>query len=116
MITVQELLDENKHILAKHASRHDLTMPQEIEISSRYLDRDTARAARKYVEEKYGIPQTIVFSVRSFKYSDDDITIELAFSLKAIPQAEEITKYELMLLDAAEKFGGEAPGWEIAAT
>jgi hypothetical protein len=112
----QQLLEENRQALVKHALRHDLTKPREIEITSRYKDWDTAQSARKHIKEKYEIPQSVSFYVRSFKYSDDDITIELAFSLKTIPQVEEITQYEFMLLDAAEKFGGETPGWEIEAT
>ena len=113
-ITYEELLEQNRDILARHAARHDLTGVRDIEIASRYADRDTARAARAYVVEKYGKQQDVLFRVASLKYADDDIVINLAFGLEAVPEAELITRYELMLLDAAEKFGGELPGWEIA--
>ena len=107
------LLAQNKDLLAHLGSQHDLTVAREIEISSRYQDREKAREARKYVDQKYAIPQRILFSVVSMKYSEDDITIDLRFDLREKPSAEAITRYELMLIDAAEKFGGETPGWEI---
>lgn len=110
----QALLAQNRAILARHAERHDLSGVREIDIGSRYGDRESARAARKYVKEKYQVPQGILFRVVSHKYADDDITIDLMFSLEEVPDAESITRCEFMLLDAAEKFGGETPGWEIA--
>jgi len=108
------LLEQNRNPLARHAARHDLSGPRDIEIESRYVDWDTARAARTYVVEKYGIQRKVLFRVVSLKYAADEIVINLAFGLEAVPEAELITRYELMLIDAAEKFGGETPGWEIA--
>ena len=109
----QALLQHNRDVLTHHAKRHDLTKVCEIEIESRYSDQDTAMAARTYVVEKYGKPQSILFRVSSHKYSETEITINLAFGLDIVPDADLITKYEFMLQDAADKFGGETPGWEI---
>ena len=110
----QHLLEQNREMLASLGSRHDLAIKREIEIGSRYQDRERAREARKYVDEKYGIPQSTLFRVVTLKYSEEDITIDLKFSIEEVPTAESITKYEYMLIDAAEKFGGDTPGWEIA--
>ncbi|MDZ4311740.1 MAG: ribonuclease E inhibitor RraB [Cypionkella sp.] len=112
-MTYEDLLEQNRDILARHAARHDLNGVRDIEIASRYADWDTARAARSYVVQKYGEQQEVLFRVVSLKYAEDDIVINLAFGLEAVPEAELITRYELMLIDAAEKFGGELPGWEI---
>jgi hypothetical protein len=108
------LLEENRSILARHATRHDLSGIHEIDIGSRYRDEDTAMAARQYVVAKYGKPKGALFWVSTRKYADGDIVIELKFSLEEVPDADAITKYELMLREAADKFGGETPGWEIA--
>jgi hypothetical protein len=110
----EALLEQNREILARHAKHHDISDILEVDIGSRYRDRSAARAARQYVDEKYEIPKGVLFRVVSHRYSEDDINIELAFSLDIVPNAELITKYEFMLQDAAEKFGGETPGWEIA--
>jgi hypothetical protein len=110
----QALLAQNRSILARHAERHDLSGLREIDIGSHYGDRDTAMAARKYVKERYRVPQGILFRVVSHKYAEGDVTIDLMFSLEEVPDAESITRYEFMLLDAAAKFGGDTPGWEIA--
>lgn len=107
------LVEENRAVLNRLARRHDLDRICEIEISSRYEDRETARQARAYVDKKYEIPQGILFRVVSLKHSETDQTIDLAFSIEERPDAEAITRYELMLRDAAEKFGGGEPGWEI---
>lgn len=110
------LLEENRAMLRRLASRHDLTRVLEIEIGSRYKDWDTAMAARKYVIEKYGKPDGVLFRVVSKKYSDGDKIVDLAFGLDAVPDANVLTQFEMMLRDAAEKFGGELPGWEIGPT
>ncbi len=113
-VTYEELLEQNRDILVRHAARHDLNGVRDIEIASRYADWDTAMAARTYIVEKYGKQQEVLFRVVSRKCIEDDIVINLAFGLQAAPEAELITRYELMLIDAAEKFSGELPGWEIA--
>jgi hypothetical protein len=110
----EALLEENRLMLARLAERHDLGGVREIEIGSRYTEREAARYARKYVEEKYKIPQSILFRVVSRKYSEEEHYIDLAFDIDAVPDAETITRYEFMLHYAAEKFGGKTPGWEIA--
>lgn len=69
-----------------------------------------------YILDTYPEAKGVLFRVQSFKYSEDDILIQLAFSIDAVPDAEMITTYEFMLQDAAEKFGGETPGWEMSAT
>jgi hypothetical protein len=109
----QHLLEQNREMLASTGSRHDLAIKHEIEIGSRYQDWDVTMQARNYVDEKYQIPRGLLFSVVSMKYAEDDVTIDLRFDLLEVPDAETITKYEYMLIDAAEKFGGETPGWEI---
>ena len=113
-ITYEELLEQNRDILARHAARHDLTGVRDIEIASRYADRDTARAARKYIVEKYGKEEDFTFKVASVKYTGEDEVIDLTYIIEATPDAELITRYEFRLHDAAEKFGGELPGWEMA--
>lgn len=110
----QNLLEQNREMLASLGSRHDLTIKREIEIGSQYQDWDVAMQARKYIDEKYQLPRGVLFHVVSMKYSEDDVTIDLRFDLLEIPNAETITKYEYMLIDAADKFGGDTPGWEIA--
>jgi len=112
--TYAALLEQNRDILARHTARHDLSGVRDIEIASRYLDWDTAMAARTYVVEKYRVQKEVLFRVVSRKYAADDIVINLIFGLETVPEAESITRYEIMLLDAADKFGGEVPGWEIA--
>jgi Regulator of ribonuclease activity B len=106
------LLIENQQMLSRLAENHDLSGSHEIEISSRFPKKEGAFAAREYVEKKYGITQDILFRVLMRKYTDIQ-TIDLSFDLIAEPSAEIITMYELMLRDAAEKYGGEMPGWEI---
>lgn len=113
-ITYEELLEQNRAILARHAARHDMNGVRDIEIASRYADRDCARAARSYIVGKYGEQDTVIFRVSSVKYSADDVVINLTVDLRAAPKAELITQYEFMLIDAAERFGGELPCWEIA--
>jgi Regulator of ribonuclease activity B len=110
----QALLIQNREILARHAERHDMSGSLDIEIGSRYQDWDTAMSAREYLVKKYGKPKSVPFHVSSRKYGDEEATIDLVFDLNSVPDAELITKYEFMLQDAAEKFGGETPGWEIA--
>ena len=109
-----KMLEENRLVLSRFAERHDLSGLQNIEIGSRYHDRETAMAARKYILQKYGKPDDVIFYVEEKQYSADDEVIDLRFDFRAIPNAELVTKYELMLHDAAEKFGGETPYWEIA--
>lgn len=111
--TYDALLAENRVTLDRLSSRHDLTRVLEIEIGSRYKDWDTAMAARKYVIDKYGKPSGILFRVVSRKYSEEEKLIDLSFGIDAVPDAELLTKYEMMLQDAADVFGGERPGWEI---
>ena len=108
------LFEENRLVLSRLAARHDLSGIRGIEIGSRYRDWETAMMARSYIKKKYEIPRGMLFRVVSRKYSGEDTAIELAFDLEVVPDAELITKYELMLRDAAEKFGGETPGWEIS--
>lgn len=110
----QALLIQNRDVLARHAERHDMSATLEIEMGSRYQDWDTAMSARDYLVKKYGKPKGVPFHVSSRKYADKEVTIDLVFDLNTVPDAELITKYEFMLQDAAEKFGGETPGWEIA--
>ena len=106
------LLFENRQMLLRLAENHDLTGSHEIEISSKFSDREAAFAAREYVVGKYGITQGTLFRVVMMKYSTYQ-TIHLAFDFVTEPSAELITKHEMMLVDAAAKFGGETPGWEI---
>jgi hypothetical protein len=108
------LLEENRLVLSRLAERHDLSRLRTIEIGSRYQDSETAMAAREHILQKYGRQDNVIFCVAETKYSADDEVIDLRFDFRAIPNAELITKYELMLRDAAEKFGGETPYWEIA--
>ncbi len=110
------LFDQNQSILDRHGQRHDLSWTREIEITTRFKDRETARNARAYVLDAYPEAEGVLFRVQSFKYSEDDTTIQLAFSIEAIPDAEIITTYEFMLQDAAARFGGDTPGWEMSAT
>lgn len=112
----EALLEENRAMLGRLGSRHDLARVLEIEIGSRYQNWDTAMAARKYVIEKYGKPEGVLFRVVSKKYSEDDTVVDLAFGLEAVPDANAMTQFEMMLRDAAEQFGGELPGWEIGPT
>ena len=109
----QALLQQNRDILARHAKSHDLREAREIDISSRFRSKESARAAREYVERNYEVPSNVLFRVVSHKYTVDDIVIELAFSFHAVPEPELITNYEFILRDAAEKFEGETPGWEV---
>ena len=113
-MTYAELLEQNRDILARHAVRHDLSDVRDIEIASRYADRDTARAARTYVVEKYGEEEEFIFKVASVKYTGEDEVISLTYIIEAVPDANLITRYEFRLIDAAEKFGGELPSWEMA--
>lgn len=108
------LLDENRIVLKRLAARHDLSGKREVEIGSRYGDLDTAVEARKYIKDKYVVPKGVLFHVMSRKYSETEKTIDLTFSLEIVVEAEMITQYEFMLHDAAERFGGEVPGWEIS--
>lgn len=113
-MTYEALLEQNRNILGRHAVRHDLSGVRDIEVASQYPNWDSAMAARTYVVEKYGKQQEVLFRVVSRKYAEDDIVINLTFGLEAVPGAELITRYELMLIDAAKKFDGEMPSWEIA--
>jgi hypothetical protein len=108
------LLDENRIVLKRLAARHDLSGKREVDIGSRYGDLDTAVEARKYIKDKYVVPKGVLFHVMSRKYSETEKTIDLTFSLEIVVEAELITQYEFMLHDAAERFGGEVPGWEIS--
>jgi hypothetical protein len=112
----ETLLQENHVALMRLGARHDLKRALEIEIGSRYKDWDTAMAARKFIVEKYGKPDGVLFRVVSRKYSEKDTVVDLAFSIQAIADAELLIRFEMMLRDAAEQFGGDAPGWEIGPT
>ena len=116
MVTDDEVynrtLADNEVLIAKFAAKHNIDGVREIEVSSRYADRETAGVARTYLKKKYAIKNEILFHVVMRKFETYQ-TIDLTFDLLEKPTAELVTKYELMLLDAAEKHGGETPGWEI---
>lgn len=109
-----ELLEQNRTVLSRHIERHDMNDIREIIIRSQYKDWDTAMLARGYVVKKYGKQKEVRLEAASVKYAEDDVDICLKFTIWAVPEAELITRHEIMLKDAADEFGGDMPSWEIS--
>jgi hypothetical protein len=107
------LLAENRTILNRLSERYDLTSTQEIDVRSQFCDWDSAMSARTYVKSKHELPSGVLFRVVSRKYRKNDEIVELVFTVEAVPDPETITRLEIMLVDAAHKFGGGLPTWEI---
>jgi hypothetical protein len=111
----EALLEENREMLTRLAARHDLSKRTEIEIHARFEDHASALAARSFVKSAFEIPKGIIVVVTTRKFEDGE-TIDLEIEIEAVPNAELITTYELMIREAAEKFGGTDPGWLIGPT
>jgi hypothetical protein len=107
-----ELRDENIRVLRRFQEEYGMSEACDIEILAPFDDKETAHKARNYVESKYDVPRDIVFRVLIRVY-ETETKIDLGFGLHEIPDADRITDFELMLVDAARAFGGGVPGWEI---
>lgn len=108
----EDLLDENQTVI--NAQRAQLPSQEQIvrtDIRAWFEDRDTAMMARNFVESEFRTDLETVIAIRRDRQKEHGY--HCIIDLYAPASAEYITIAEHLMLQAAEKFGGQDVHWLI---